>query len=266
MGNVRVLDVGFVSRVVHNQDVVCQCIVYPFLQLVFRQGCSRRVVRVTEVEYVHPAGRQFGREVVCFRAGDVNNIAPFAVFQYSGASAHDVGVYVNGVDRVEYPDTVVVAENIADISAIAFGTVADEDLSRLQEYAAAGIIILDDCVDQEAVSLFGAVTVEILCRSQIIHCLMHGFDDGRCQGLCYITDSHADYFVFRVCHFETVYLFRDVGKQVTALQFQEMFINQCHIRSIVLCCCLVGVVGPLFCFLCYFSIIPSNTVTAPPVI
>ena len=217
MGDVRILDVSLVSRVVHDQDVVSQCIVYPFLQLVFSQGSACRVVRVAEVEDIYPASGQFGREVVRFRARDINNIAPFAVFQYSGTSAHDVGVYIYGVNRIEYPDAVVVAKNIAYITTIAFGTVADKYLSRFQEDTAAGIIVLDDGVDQETVSLFRAITVEVVRGCQVINRFMHGFDDGRSQGLCYITDPHTDYFVFRVCYFETVYLFCDVGKQVAVL-------------------------------------------------
>lgn len=109
------------------------------------------------------------------------------------------------------------AENIAYISAIAFGTVTDENFARLHKYPSAGIIILDDSVDQERITLFGTVAVEILLGCQVVDGFVHRFDNGWCQWLCYITDSHADYFFFRVRYLETVYFFRNVRKQVTVL-------------------------------------------------
>ena len=54
------------------------------------------------------------------RTGHIGYIAPFAVFfQYAGASAHYVAVNVDGVDRVSYSHTVVMAEYVAYVSRIA---------------------------------------------------------------------------------------------------------------------------------------------------
>ena len=61
------------------------------------------------------------------------HITPFAVFfQYAGASAHYVAVNVDGVDRVSYSHTVVMAEYVAYVSRIALGSVVDEDFLWLK--------------------------------------------------------------------------------------------------------------------------------------
>ena len=179
MGDIRVLYVGFVSRVVHNQAIVGKCIVDPFLQLLFRERRPRRVVRVTEVDDVYAAAGQFRDEVIGFRAGDVHHVAPFSVFQHAGPSAHHVRVDVGRVDRVCHSDAVVVAKHVAYVSAVAFGAVADEHFAGFEEDAAAGVIVLDDGIYQKRIPLFRSVSMKCILARHIFDCLVHRFDNGR---------------------------------------------------------------------------------------
>ena len=87
------------------------------------------------------------------RTGHIGYIAPFAVFfQYAGASAHYVAVNVDGVDRVGYSHTVVMAEYVAYVSRIALGSVVDEDFLWAEMNAACRVIVFDNGINQKVIT------------------------------------------------------------------------------------------------------------------
>ncbi|OAV64600.1 hypothetical protein Barb6_03176 [Bacteroidales bacterium Barb6] len=109
------------------------------------------------------------------------------------------------------------AEDVADVAGVALGTVADKYLAWFNRYAAGGIIILYNGIHEERIALFRPVTAERFPCRQIIHRLVHGGYHGGSQRLRHVPDTHADNLPVRVRHLESVYLFRYVGEQVTAL-------------------------------------------------
>ena len=56
MGNIRILDICFISRVIHDDCIIIKGIIHPFLQLVFRQGRSCRVIGITKIDDVNESG------------------------------------------------------------------------------------------------------------------------------------------------------------------------------------------------------------------
>ena len=141
MGNGGILDVGLIRGVVHDDRVVRQGVVDPFLELLLAEGRSGRVIWIAKVDDVDAAAGQARDEVVLGRAGDIDDIAPTVVDQCARTSAHDVRVDIDRIDRIGDADTVVVPEDVTDVAAIALGAIADKDLARLDRDAPAGIVV-----------------------------------------------------------------------------------------------------------------------------
>ena len=106
------------------------------------------------------------------------------------------------------------AKDVSDISRIALGAVTDKDFAGFQIDAARSVIVPDDGIYQEIITLFGTVTVECLFVCQLVYCLMHGFDGSLRQRAGYISDTQTDKVRFGMRDFECIYLFGNVRKQV----------------------------------------------------
>ena len=79
-------------------------------------------------------------------------------------------------------------------------------------------------VYQEAVALFGAIAVEGVCAGQLVHGAVHRLDAGRRKRTGDVADAQAYQFLVRVGHLEGIDTLGNVGKEITALQFQEVFV------------------------------------------
>ena len=64
-------------------------------------------------------------------AGDIDHVRPAAILHRAGSSTHHVRVDIDRIDRIGHADAVVVAQHVADVAAVALGTVADKYLARL---------------------------------------------------------------------------------------------------------------------------------------
>ena len=208
MGNVFFLYKCLISGIEQNQSVVGECVVHPFFQLRLGQRCSRRIVRVAEVDDVNPLVRYLGNKVVFGGTGHVGHVAPFAVFfQYSGTATHYVAVYIYRVDGVCHSHAVIVAEDIAYVARIAFGSIVYEYFRRAKMNASRSIIMFDDRFNQKVISLLGTVSVEGTGICHLIHCPVHRLDASRWQWPGNVSDTQADDLLFRVRYPESIHLF-----------------------------------------------------------
>jgi len=66
-------------------------------------------------------------------------------FRDAGVTGHDVGVHIDRINRIGNGDFVVAAENIEDVTTIAFRAVRHKDLVVLNVDLAIAIIELRDC-------------------------------------------------------------------------------------------------------------------------
>ena len=70
------------------------------------------------------------------------------------------------------------AEDVADVSRIAFRPVVDEYFLRAEMNAARCVIVFNDGINQKVVSLFGAVSMKCIGVGYLVHCLVHRLDAG----------------------------------------------------------------------------------------
>jgi hypothetical protein len=68
-------------------------------------------------------------------------------------TGHHVGIYIDGVDRINDRDPVPVAENIQNIAAITFGAIGNEDLVIGNRYSARAVIIFRNCAPKKFITL-----------------------------------------------------------------------------------------------------------------
>ena len=85
-------------------------------------------------------------------------------------------------------------------------------------------VVFSDCLSEEGISLFRPITSKCIGGSQVIGCAVHSLYYGRSQRLRHIAYSERYDLSFGVCHFESIYLLGDVGKQVVVLQVEEMYV------------------------------------------
>ena len=146
MRNVRLRDVGFISRIIEDQRAVCTGIVHIDLELFFGEGHAGGVVREAKIHHVHPLGRQRGDKAVCFRAGHVDDllIAALGVIIVSAAPAHHVRVHVDGVYGVGDRDDALLREDFLNVANVALCAIGNEDLVEVERNAARGVVPPED--------------------------------------------------------------------------------------------------------------------------
>ena len=89
---------------------------------------------------------RLGNEIIFRSAWQINDPVVTAVFtRGAGVTGHDVRIHVNRINRIGDRDFVFVAENIKNISSIAFRSVGDKNLVIGDVDFAGAIIVLGDC-------------------------------------------------------------------------------------------------------------------------
>ena len=95
--------------------------------------------------------------------------------RWSGVTGHYIGVDVNGVNRIDHRDSILIAENIQNVTAIAFGAVRDKDLIVRDIHAFFAVIVFRNRASEKFVTLLGAVAAERFPICELIdrpvHCL-----------------------------------------------------------------------------------------------
>lgn len=94
----------------------------------------------------------------------------------------------------------------------------------------AGVLVFGDGFAQEGIALLRSVALEAAAVGEFIHALVHGLDGGGWQSLRDIADAATDQArcFFRVLLLECRHATTDFRKQVTCLQFEEIFIDESH--------------------------------------
>ncbi len=228
MRDLRVADEGLVGGVEEDQRLVPVRVGHPFRQLAPRGGRARGVVRKAEVDDVHALGGQVRHVVVFPGRGKVDQPLVAAVDEPPGTPGHDVGVDVHGVDRVGDRDPHVGRQQFLEISRVALGAVADEDLVGRNLGPEGLVVVPGDRLAQEIVPLLGAVPAEMLLGPHFVDGLVKGRDTGGGERPGDVPDAEPDDLLPGV----PVFVFRDppgdIGKQVGGLQFSVVLVEPDH--------------------------------------
>ena len=210
--------IGLIGGIVHDEASPAAGVVDPLLQLLTGDDSTCRIVGVAAVDDVDLMVGNLGGEVIGGCTGHVGDAVPQALgSERAGASAHDIGVDVDGIDGVSDADGAVATEYVANISGVALGAVADKDFVNVHLNAARTEVSVDDGLPQKLVSLLGTIAAEGLLVPHLLNGLVHGLYDGWSQGLRDVTDAEADDVCFWMTGLEGFYLVGDVAKEVVAL-------------------------------------------------
>ncbi len=146
-----------------------------------------------------------------------------------GASSHDVGIYIDGIDRVGDAHDVVGGEDVTDVARVALGTVADEDLGAVELDATRGKVVSDDGIDEEVVAMFGTIPTEGLAISTFIHSTVHRLDGSIGQRSGHIANAQADDVRFGMLGFVGIHLLGYLGKEVAVGELQIVGVCANHV-------------------------------------
>ena len=206
-GHIRVGDEGFVSRIIQDDGVVLQSVVHPFLQLFLVVGSPGGVVGGTQIDDVRLHSRiRHGQEVVFRSPVHVQDLPV----------PHHVGVHIYRVHRIRNQDHIAVIEQVSDVSAVAFGPVADEDFLGFQLDPVTGIVFGNGFV-KEFITLFGTIAPEGFLVAHFLDGLGHGFHHRRSQGQGNIPDAHFNELFFRMGFGKSLHPCSNIRKQIAFL-------------------------------------------------
>ena len=174
-----------------------------------------------------------GHKIVLRVARTIGHAAPSAVIEITGAAAHNVGVNINGINRVGDADGAVFSEDIAEVARVALRAVVDKNLVDVDIDAARRKVVVGDGLAQELVAVLRPVTPESFGVGLLVHGLMKGFDNCRGKRARHVADAEAYDICFGVRFLKGVHPVSDVGKEIILLQFEEIGVDAVHIYNIV---------------------------------
>ena len=201
--NCRIGYICFISSIVQNNSIIFQCISNPLFQLLFGISRTGRVVRRTQINYVSLYIFVRHRQEIIFRlAFHINNVT----------AAHNVSIQIYRVYRIRNQDSVCIAENIGDISAITLCTVADENFIAFQ-CNAEGSIIFYQCCMQEIIALLRTIAAEGRLYAHFYYSLCHCINNTFCQRQGNVANAQADNLFVWMCLSICAYLVRNISKK-----------------------------------------------------
>ena len=99
-GQTLIVYKGLISGIIEDKGLVLPGIINKGLQLVFRDGCAGGVVGKSQVDEVYILHGEIRDEVVFISAVKVEDCLVSPIIWVSCTARHDIGIQVNGVDRV----------------------------------------------------------------------------------------------------------------------------------------------------------------------
>src|SRR3984893_4305672 len=150
MGDFRIGNVSLISSVKKNDRLSTQRISDPVPQLFPRRDRTGRIIWETKIDEIDPLRGNFRDKPIFFGAREVKKTFVNSVFvRGPGMAGHDVCVDVNRIDGVNNRHAILMSENIQNISAIAFGSIGNEDLVVGNIEASFAIVILCNGVPEK---------------------------------------------------------------------------------------------------------------------
>ena len=146
MRNFRLRDIRLVSRVEEQQRFMFARILDPARQLLARCHRARRIIRKAKIDKIDMFRRRLRNEIVFGGARQIHDPFVTAVFSRGASVArHHVCIDIDWINGIGDCDFVLVAEDIEDVTAIAFRSVGQKDFVVRDVDLAIAIIVLRDC-------------------------------------------------------------------------------------------------------------------------
>ena len=167
-----------------------QSIVHPLLQFGFGQRRSRRIIRVAQVNHVYRLlGERRDKMVFC-RTRQVSQTVPLPVcLKFSSSPGHDVTVNIHRIHGVCYRNFIACTQNVSKITGITFSSVTHKNFCRTQFHSTRKVIMLQNSLNQEIISLFRTVSMESSGIGQFIYRTVHSLDRSRRKRTSHVANS-----------------------------------------------------------------------------
>src|SRR5580704_11589382 len=185
VGDRGVGDVSFIGGIVENDRPIPESVVNPRLELFPRRDRPGRIIWKAEIDEIDALLWNLRDKAVCFRTRKTKKPCVDAVLVCGpGVTGHYIGVDVNGVNRIDDCDSILMTENIQNIAAIAFGAVGNKDLIVGDIHAVFAVIVFRDRASEKFVALLRAVAAEGFPMCELIDRSMDCLDcrDGKRLG------------------------------------------------------------------------------------
>src|SRR5207244_3393794 len=190
MGNLGTADVGFVGGIEQQQRIMVPRVLDPIRQLRTRRHRAGWIVGKTKINDVRVFPRRFRNEIILNRAGQIENAFVAAIGpDWPGVPRHYIGIDVNWIDRIGNRDLILLAQNIENVTAVAFRPIRQENFVIRHFDSTIAIIKLRDFVAEEFVALLGPVATEGFTLSEFFGRSFHCLDRGPRQRLSHVTDA-----------------------------------------------------------------------------
>ena len=153
----------------------------------------------------------------------------------AGVPGHNVGIDVDGVNRIGDSQAVFMPEDVENVAAIAFGAVRNEDFVISDLDAAVPVIVLSDDVPEKLVALLGAVSAKSGANGHFIDRRMQGRNDRGRQRFGDIANAATDHASGHsgVGFTEGFHAPGNLGKEVTGFEFQIVVVEIRHGRECI---------------------------------
>src|SRR5690606_15614313 len=153
-----------------------------------------------------------------------------AVHAAAGAACHHICVDVYWIHRIRHGDADVGSEDFLNISAVAFRSIAHENLAGIDLSAARAVVIGSNGLAQESISLFRTVAMKAFSGAHLVDRSMHGVAAGLGQRLGDVANAEADNRALRIGLLKRGHALADVGKKVRRLELEVVFVDANHKR------------------------------------
>ena len=164
-----IADESLVGSIVKDDCLMTKGVIDPCGKFLLRDDSSRGVVGIAQVDDIEMLCWDVAREVV---AGMTGNVA-------KTTSCHDVGIDIHRIYGVGNANNVIRSKDVAYITCVAFGTIADKHFIIIKLDAARSEVMSNNGIDEEAVTLFRTIATEGFGVGVFIDSTMHGANSGR---------------------------------------------------------------------------------------
>src|SRR5580700_278340 len=234
VGDRGIGDVSFIGGIVENDCPIPESVVNPRLELL--PSCHRTgwIIWKAEIDEIDALLWNLWHKAVCLRTRKINESSVVAeLIRWSGVTGHYIGVDVNGVDRIDHCDSILIAENIQNVTAIAFGAVRDKDLIVGNIHAFFAVIVFRNRASEKFVTLLGAVAAERFPMCELIDRSMDCLDCRDGKRLGDVPDAAPDqsFSQLRMFVAKRAYSAGDLRKKVSAFEFEIVIVKVRHRRN-----------------------------------
>ena len=230
MGHLLAGDERLIGGIKQNDRAVRVGVIHPDFQLLPAEHRAGGVIGRTEVDDIgNLLGRLRGKAVL-LHTGHINQPVPPAklLLVLPCPAGHGVGVHIDRIHRVAHRHHIIHAKDVADIAAVALGSVGHKNLSGLDIHPPGGVIAPGNGLPQELVALLRAIAAEALHGPHLVHRPMHSLEHGGNQRPGHIAYGQLDNRRLRMGGSVGVDAPGHLRKEVAARQLQKVFIDFYH--------------------------------------